>query len=189
MATKSAKDMTFEEKIIKNCKVRQRNLMRPAKIAFDKPDTGVTIEKRGAYFLIKDSADITMKYLAHLAYSSYSDPTKDLKGKFTEAEIIGFVGRSKKEPHTKQLLHIILTDIGSAQYQNAVAVKPIPPTETSSSADHDYTVKDDEDVYGDYDLEDGNEEEQPVNVDVETDIDVDDASAVINKLVEVFQAR
>ena len=181
--------MTFEEKIIKNCKIRQRNLMRPAKIAFDKPDTGVTIEKRGAYFLIKDSADITLKYLAHLAYSSFNDPIKDLKGKFTESEIIGFVGRSKKEPQTKQLLHIILTDIGSAQYVNAVSVKPIPPVATSSDTSLDYTVKDDEDVYGDYDLEDDEEVQQPTSVEVETDIDVDDASAVINKLVEVFQAK
>ena len=31
--------------------------MRPAKIACEKPDTGVTINKRGAYFLIKDCAD------------------------------------------------------------------------------------------------------------------------------------
>ena len=46
--------MTFEEKIIKNSSIRQGKLMRPAKIAFDKPDTGVTINKKGAYYLIKD---------------------------------------------------------------------------------------------------------------------------------------
>ena len=182
--------MTFEEKIIKNCKVRQRNLMRPAKIAFDKPDTGVTIEKRGAYFLIKDSADITLKYLAHLAYSSYSTPINDLKGKFTEAEIIGFVGRSKKEPHTKQLLHVILTDIGSAQYKSAVGVKVSTPVVTKDAPSHDYSFKDDEDVYGDYDAEDGHEEvSEPVVVDADAEIDVDDATGVINKLVEVFQAK
>ena len=39
--------MTFEEKIISNSEIRQRNLLRPAKIAFDKPDTGVTIVKKG----------------------------------------------------------------------------------------------------------------------------------------------
>ena len=46
--------MTFEEKILKNCNIRQKNLLRPAKIASEKPDTGVTINKRGAYFLIQD---------------------------------------------------------------------------------------------------------------------------------------
>ena len=49
--------MTFEEKIIKNCKLRQRKLMRAAQIAQESPDTGVTILKKGAYFLIKDAAD------------------------------------------------------------------------------------------------------------------------------------
>ena len=182
--------MTFEDKIIKNCKIRQRNLMRAANIAFNKPDTGVTIEKRGAYFLIKDSADITIKYLAHLAYSSFSSPIKDLKGKFTEAEIIGFVGRSKKEPQTKQLLHIILTDIGSAQYKSAVGVKVSTPVATKAAPSHDYSFKDDEDVYGDYDTEDDIEEvPEPIVVDAEAEIDVDDATAVINKLVEVFGAK
>ena len=104
--------MTFEEKIIKNSKIRQKNLMRPAKIAFDKPDTGVTINKKGAYYLIKDSADITVKYLSHLSYASYSNPIVDLKGKFTQSEIIDFVGRAKEENFTNQLLSIILTDIG-----------------------------------------------------------------------------
>ena len=86
--------MTFEEKIIKNSDIRQSKLMRPAKIAFDKPDTGVTINKKGAYYLIKDSAEITVQYLVHLCYGSYKAPLKDLKGKFTQSEIIDFVGRS-----------------------------------------------------------------------------------------------
>ena len=61
--------MTFEEKILKNCGIRERNLLRPAKIAAEKPDTGVTINKRGAYFLIQDCAKVTFNYVAHLAYS------------------------------------------------------------------------------------------------------------------------
>ena len=104
--------MTFEEKIIKNSGIRQKNLMRPAKIAFEKPDTGVTINKKGAFYLIKDSADITVKYLVYLCYGSYNNPIKDLKGKFTQSEIIDFVGRCKEQQYTRQLLNIILTDIG-----------------------------------------------------------------------------
>ena len=37
----------LEDKIIKNCGVRQKNLMRPAKLASEKPDTGVKILKKG----------------------------------------------------------------------------------------------------------------------------------------------
>ena len=179
-----------EEKIITNCKIRQRKLLRPAKIAFDKPDTGVTIEKRGAYFLIKDSADITLKYLAHLAYSSYTTPISDLKGKFTQAEIIDFVGRSKVNPETRQLLHIMLTDIGSAQLKAATDGEvEIVPGETLEKPIFDYGVAGDEDVYGDYDVEGDSESSESVVVDAKEEVNVDDVTAVINKLIEIFAAK
>ena len=183
--------MTLEEKVLKNCSIRQKNLLRPAKIACSKPDTGVTINKRGAYFLIKDCADVTLKYAAHLAYSSFNSPLTQLKGKFTQSEIIDFVGRSKEEAHTRQLLHIILTDIGSAQYKSATDV-PVAPVEgtTVATASHDYTIKDDEDVYGDYDLDDDDKlVAEPVSVDAKAEVNVDDVTAVINKLIEVFNAK
>ena len=121
--------MTFEEKIIKNSEIRQKNLMRPAKIAFEKPDTGVTINKKGAFFLIKDSADITVKYLPLLSYGSFKTPIADLKGKFTQSEII----------------------YGDYETEEELSVK----TSTSSSKV----------------------------------IDVEDASIVIQKLIEVFNAK
>lgn len=182
--------MTFEGKILKNCNIRERNLLRPASIAANKPDTGVTINKRGAYFLIQDCAKVTLKYAAHLAYSSFSSPITQLKGKFTQAEIIDFVGRSKEEAHTRQLLHIILTDIGSAQFKSAtdVPVEPVAGT-TVETPKHDYTIKDDEDVYGDYDLEDDTPVSEPVKVEAKAEVNVDDVTAVINKLIEVFAAK
>tara|TARA_R100000152_G_C6736633_1_gene160753 strand:+ start:236 stop:790 length:555 start_codon:yes stop_codon:yes gene_type:complete len=184
--------MTFEDKIIKNASIRQKKLMRPAKIAQQKPDTGVTILKKGAYFLIKDCADVTVKFLAHLAYSSYKSPIKDLKGKFNQAEIIDFVGRSKIEPETKQLLHIILTDIGTAQYRAAIgdsSAEPLEGVTTSIAPEHDYTITDGEDVYGDYSLDEMEDAPQPVNVEAKEEVNVDDVTAVINKLIEVFDAK
>ena len=184
--------MTFEEKILKNCSIRQRNLLRPAKIAAKKPDTGVTINKRGAYFLIQDCAKVTLDYVAHLAYSSLNSPLTQLKGKFTQAEIIDFVGRSKEEAHTRQLLHIILTDIGSAQYKAAIGTEDPAPTPgvTTSIPSHDYTIRDDEDVYGDYDFEDEDVMvNEPVSVDSKEEINVDDVTAVINKLIDIFNAK
>jgi hypothetical protein len=182
--------MTLEEKILNNCNIRQRNLLRPAKIAAGKPDTGVTINKRGAYFLIQDCAKVTLNYVAHLAYSSFSSPLTQLKGKFTQAEIIDFVGRSKEEPHTRQLLHIILTDIGSAQYKSATDI-PVAPIEgtTVDVPQHDYTIKDDEDVYGDYDLDGDESSSEPVVVEAKEEVNVDDVTAVINKLIDVFNAK
>ena len=177
--------MTFEEKIISNSKIRQSKLLRPAKIASEKPDTGVKILKKGAYFLIKDSADITLKYLVHLCYGSYTDPLKDLKGKFTQSEIIDFVGRSKEDQNTKQLLNIILTDIGSSQVASAIST---PVVEEEEDIDIDLTLEDSDDVYGDYDLEDDSTANTTSTTSTET-VDVTDVSGVIDKLIEVFEAK
>ena len=174
--------MTFEEKIISNSEIRQSKLLRPAKIASEKPDTGVKILKKGAYYLIKDSADITIQYLVHLCYGSYKDPIKSLKGKFTQAEIIDFVGRSKEEKHTNQLLNIILTDIGSTQVSNIVE-----NIEEKTEEEVDLTIDDIDDVYGDYEIE-VTKPKTSKKVETET-VDVTDASGVINKLIEVFEAK
>lgn len=173
--------MTFEEKIIKNSGIRQKNLLRPAKIAFEKPDTGVTINKKGAYYLIKDSAEITIKYVAHLCYGSYNDPIKELKGKFTQSEIIDFVGRSKEEYYTNQLLSIILADIGVVKQSfNTSTVEEEPEI--------DLTIEDDEDdVYGDYESETSTTTSSSKTS--EEPIDVNDVSGVIQKLIEVFEAK
>tara|TARA_R110002050_G_scaffold68910_3_gene149295 strand:+ start:5838 stop:6395 length:558 start_codon:yes stop_codon:yes gene_type:complete len=185
--------MTFEEKIIKNSKLRQRKLMRAVRIASEKPDTGVKILKKGAYFLIKDSADISVKYLSHLCYGSYSDPIRELKGKFTQAEIIDFVGRSKEDIETRQLLHIVLTDIGTAQFKLASGdTEPIPvSTVSEDEPELDFTFSEDEDVYGDYDNEDDDEPVQKSSASepVDEEVDVDDVTGVINKLIEVFAAK
>ena len=172
--------MTFEEKIISNSEIRQSKLLRAANIASEKPDTGVKILKKGAYYLIKDAADITKQYLAHLCYGSYKDPLGDLKGKFTQAEIIDFVGRAKEESYTNQLLNIILTDIGCTQ--------PITQIVDDDKTDElDLSYNEDEDVYGDY------ETDEDVSVSSTTTtteiIDIEDASVVIQKLIEVFNAK
>jgi|TARA_E500000318_G_scaffold108018_1_gene118134 hypothetical protein len=172
--------MTFEEKIIKNSEIRQKNLMRPAKIAFEKPDTGVTIIKKGAFYLIKDSADVTVKYLPLLCYGSFSTPITSLKGKFTQSEIIDFVGRAKEESFTNQLLSVILTDIGCTQ--------PITQIIDDDKTDElDLSFDEGEDVYGDYETE----EEIIISKTTSTTeiIDVKDASIVIQKLIEVFEAK
>jgi hypothetical protein len=176
--------MTFEEKIISNSAIRQSKLLRPAKIASEKPDTGVKILKKGAYFLIKDAADITLQYLVHLCYGSYNDPLKDLKGKFTQSEIIDFVGRSKEDQNTKQLLNIILTDIGSSQVVSAVATT----VTGEEDPEIDLSVEDIEDVYGDYDLEEDTTDTTSASSLTET-VDVTDVSSVIDKLIEVFAAK
>ena len=173
--------MTLEEKIINNSKIRQNKLLRAANIASEKPDTGVKILKKGAFYLIKDAADITKQYLAHLCYGSYTEPLKELKGKFTQAEIIDFVGRAKEEKNTNQLLNIILTDIGSTQVTSVTEI-------VEEEQELDLSIDDDiEDVYGDYEAESSSSKIESTST--TESVDVTDASGVINKLIEVFNAK
>jgi hypothetical protein len=176
--------MTLEEKIIKNSKIRQKNLLRPANIASEKPDTGVKILKKGAYYLIKDAADITKQYLAHLCYGSFDEPIKELKGKFTQAEIIDFVGRSKETKNTNQLLNIILTDVGSTQVSNIT--NEVEAEEEDENLD--LSIDGIDDVYGDYEAETSSTKTSTKSKSTET-VDVTDVSGVINKLIEVFEAK
>ena len=145
-------------------------------------DTGVTINKKGAYYLIKDSADITIQYLVHLCYGSYSDPINDLKGKFTQSEIIDFVGRSKEEKNTNQLLSIILADLGYVD-------KSFEVEEIAEEEELDLSISDDEDdVYGDYETETTPTVKSKSSSSSEP-LDINDVSGVIQKLIEVFDAK
>ena len=181
--------MTFEQKLIKAGSIRQKNLFAPAKKASSAPDTGVKILKKSAYFVIKDCADITQKYLPHLLYSSMETPISTLKGKFTQAEIIDFVGRSKEDRWTKQLLNIILTDIGTVQYKLATGSTTDSDAEPIVETVFDYS-EEEEDVYGDYNNDGLDEPDTVIEVEQpEAEINVDDVSAIITKLIEVFDAK
>jgi len=164
----------IEDKIISVCPTRHKKLVRPAKIAATSPDTQVKIYNKSAYYVIKDCADITLKYLAHFAYGQLADPVDSLKGKISEQEIVDFVGRSATDGTTRQLLQIILNDI--------TPTGNIKPREVVT----DFTITEGEDVYGDYDYMD----EDPVDFEdviiKESVIDIDNAPEVVNKLKAAF---
>lgn len=164
----------IEDKIIAACPTRHRKLVRPAKIAATAPDTQVKIYNKSAYYVIKDCADITLKYLPHFAYSQLSNPVASLKGKISETDITDFVGRSATDSCTRQLLQIILNDI--------TPTGTIKPREVVT----DFTIAEGEDVYGDYDYTD----EEPLDIEdviiKESVIDINNAPEVINKLKAAF---
>jgi hypothetical protein len=182
--------MTLEEKLIKAGNIRQKHLMVPSKKASNAPDTGVTILKKSAYFVIKDCADVTQKYLPHLVYSSMENPLVQLKGKFTKSDVIKFVGRSAEEAWTKQLLNIMLTDVGTVQYRLASGSPTDGDIETSLVPVFDYNEPgEDIDVYGDYNNEGLDDPEEDIVEDTMEHVDVNDSTAVIEKLIEVFEAK
>jgi hypothetical protein len=182
--------MTFEEKLIKAGQIRQKNLHAPAQKASNAPDTGVTILKKSAYYVIKDCADVTEKYLPHLVYSSMSNPLALLKGKFTKSDIMKFVGRADEQPWTKQLLNIILTDVGTVQYRAATG-RPTDEDVSTGTPVFDYADMGDADidVYGDYNNEGLDDPVEDDDDNSEDHVDVEDATAIIEKLMEVFDAK
>jgi hypothetical protein len=177
--------MNFEKTILSTSKIPQRNLLKPSSIAMVKPDTGVEVKKKSAYYVIRDCASIANEYIPHKCYSSIANPIATLEGKFTKADIIDFVARTKKNKHTRQLMFIIFSDIYKVE-----ADQWEPPVEPISSEaleiDADATG---EDIYGDYGY--GDEEYNSANdvtVPVKPPVDLGDGEAVIAKLVSVFKA-
>lgn len=169
----------FEDKIINITPSRFRNLQRPAKIAATKPDTCVKIENKSAYYVIKDCADITLKYLPHFIYSGIKDPISKLRGNITEGDIQDFAKRALKEDHTQQLLRLILDDISRRDIQ-------VHTPQASSSADIDFTLTGEEtDVYGDYDFEVTPVEEH-VEESVMTITNITDYEAVTSILISAL---
>ena len=53
----------FEQIILENSSEKQAKLLGPAQRAHKKPDIGVEIQNKSAYYVIRDCAMITQKYL------------------------------------------------------------------------------------------------------------------------------
>lgn len=180
--------MSFESKIISNSKIKQNKLLRAATIASEKPDTGVTIKNKSAYFVIRDCADVTQKYLALLCYGSYTDPLKQLAGKFTKIEIIDFVARARaaENAHVRQLLCAVFADINRDQLLPTAQVKAAAEQEVIVVTD--LNEDDLDDIYGDYDYVDApaaEESEEPTWLGVDTS----DDSVLADVLVKTFGAK
>ena len=131
--------MKFTDIIIENSSVKEAKLYAPAKKAYANPDTGITIQNKSAYHVIKDCALITINYLPLWAFGNYKNPIDELKGKFQKKDIEEFVISTEKNVMTKQLLLEILDKIG----------KNIN-TEKQEINTKDYTESEFNDPYGEY---------------------------------------
>lgn len=104
--------MKFIEILLNNSTVKEAKLYTAAKKASQKPDTGVTINNKSAYHVIKDSATIAYKYLPHYVFGQYQDPFQALKGKFQRQDIQDFLTVANSDFVYHQLLSLILDKIG-----------------------------------------------------------------------------
>jgi hypothetical protein len=100
--------MKFIDKLIENTELKESKLYAAAQKCYAKPDTGITIQHQGAYNVIKDCANVTIRYLPHYIFGAYANPFETLKGKFTKLEIEEFVKKSRDDYALGQLLTIIV---------------------------------------------------------------------------------
>lgn len=103
--------MKFIETILANSAVKEAKLYSAAKKASINPATGVTIQNKSAFYVIKDSAMLAVRYLPHFVFAQYQDPFSALKGKFTKNDIIEFVQNTNSDFSNLQLLTLILSKI------------------------------------------------------------------------------
>jgi hypothetical protein len=89
--------MKFIEILLENSKVKEAKLYAPAKKASNNPETGITIQNKSAYHVIKDCANITIKYLPHYVFANYEYPFTELSGKFKRKDIEEFVSSTEKD--------------------------------------------------------------------------------------------
>ena len=89
------------------------------------------------------------------------------------------------------MLNIILTDIGTVQYRVATGRSIDEDVQSNTVPEFDYAdISDSEaDVYGDYNNEGLEDPVETSDDDVLEHIDVDDGTAIIEKLMEVFDAK
>tara|TARA_R110001583_G_scaffold98951_1_gene244110 strand:+ start:125 stop:613 length:489 start_codon:yes stop_codon:yes gene_type:complete len=143
----------FEQIVLENSSEKQAKLLGPAHRAQKKPDIGVEIQNKSAYYVIRDCAMITQKYLVQHIWSAYPDPFEALKGKLTHPDITDFLKRAEKNDAVKHLKHTVIGDI-RAKFDTTVA----------TTTNFDYSMEE-EDIYKYY--SDGAETEEKTIVEQE----------------------
>ena len=170
--------MTFEEKIIEiavNKKMRLAQLYIPSQKASEKPDSGITIQNKSAYFVIQDCAKLAHEFLPLAVYLELSP--SELNGKVTEKMIEDFVNftYAEKFNFSSALLNNIIININSTATQEITPITNITITPPSSY----------DNVYGDY----GNDAISPTPPTTIPSIDYKNKDDIIKRLKEYFKCK
>jgi len=152
--------MKFIDILLENSKIKEAKLFAPAKKAVNNPETGITIQNKSAYHVIKDCADITVKYLPHYVFAHYECVFTELSGKFKRKDIEEFVSGAEKDIILNQLLILILE-------LNGGLVAETPKVSVSDNSDFEVS-----DPYGDYGV---GFEEQPNKTNTDTNLSIVDS--------------
>jgi hypothetical protein len=128
--------MKFLNILFENSDLKQAKLFQPAHKAYNKPDTGITIQHPGAYNVIKDCANVTIKYLPHYVFGAYAHPFVSLKGKFKKPDIEEFIKKCRDDYALNQLL-IIIKEKYNIQNQSIKTAPAISDFDPNTSGDMD----------------------------------------------------
>jgi len=115
--------MKFIDAIINNSPIKEAKLYAPALKAYNAPETGITIQSAAAYNVIKDCAEITLKYLPHYIFGSYANPVSVLKGKVTANDVDEFISNAQNDIVLHQLLVLILDKIEPLITTNSITLE------------------------------------------------------------------
>jgi hypothetical protein len=133
--------INFIKILLANSKLKQAKLYTAAKKAYENPSIGVTIVNPAAAHVIKDCAEIALKYLPLFVFADYENPLQQLQQKFSKQDVNEFVTLSKQDVCLNQLLTLIL-DKAKKQYPSIFDTKTIVEQTQSASVG--------DDPYGDY---------------------------------------
>ena len=145
--------MEFLKILFANSEVKEAKLINAANKAKANPEIGITINNKAAYHVIRDCADITIKYLPLYVFGNYKEPFQELKGKFSKKHLGEFILEAEKDLPLKQLLILILEKIKTE-------IPEISSTEEKQKIDFSDHLSD---PYGDY----GQEVQQQVTTEPE----------------------
>jgi hypothetical protein len=159
--------MKFIEVILENSKLKEAKLFAPAKKAANNPETGITIQNKSAYHVIKDCANITIKYLPLYVFAHYECFFTEMSGKFKRKDIEEFVSGAEKDIVLNQLLILILE-------LNGGLVEETPKVSISDNNDLEIG-----DPYGEYGV---GFEEQLIKTEINN-------SSTVDVLCKLFDAK
>jgi hypothetical protein len=159
--------MRFIDILLENSKLKEAKLFAPAKKAANNPETGITIQNKSAYHVIKDCANITIKYLPHYVFAHYECLFTELSGKFKRKDIEEFVSGAEKDIVLNQLLILILE-------LNGGLIEDTPKVSISDNTDLEIG-----DPYGEYGV---GFEEQPIKIE-------NNNISVIDSLCKLFDVK
>ena len=153
--------MKFLNVLFDNSELNEAKLYSAAHKCLDKPDTGITIQHKGAYNVIRDCAKVTTRYLPHYVFGAYTNPFQTLKGKFTKPDIEEFVKKCRDDYALNQLLVVILQ-----KYKSENKLEDFTTTKQQDFSKSSIDTNDPYGYYGDMD-----DETEPI-VEKISDVDI-----------------